>query len=136
VKHVWLTPRAHADLLRARERAQPLEACGLLVGCTSGDRTQVLRAVRLPNRARDPKRFSLCPTSWMRVEGAARRLALTIVGPWHTHPDQTAQPSQLDYQHGWPGRPNLIVGCDGIRGWVQAETQALAGELRIEFTQR
>lgn len=112
-----LSARARADLLRARERARPAEACGLLVGVFSADESLVLRAVRVRNRASGAQRFSLCPEGWMRVEQAARHQDLTVLGPWHSHPDQPAVPSALDLAHGWRGRPSLIVGTDGIRGW-------------------
>lgn len=112
-----LSPRARGDLLRARDRAQPAEACGLLVGLRAADDCLVVRAVRVRNRASSAQRFSLCPAGWMRVERAARRQGLDVLGPWHSHPDQPAVPSGLDLAHGWPGRPNLIVGTDGIRGW-------------------
>ncbi|MDP6939825.1 MAG: Mov34/MPN/PAD-1 family protein [Planctomycetota bacterium] len=111
-----LSARARADLLRARAQAQAAEACGLLVGLRSVDESLVLRAVRVRNRATG-ERFSLCPGGWMRVEQAARRQGLDVLGPWHSHPDQPAIPSQRDLTHGWHQRPNLIVGTDGIRGW-------------------
>jgi proteasome lid subunit RPN8/RPN11 len=116
VNPLRLSARARADLLRARERAQQAEACGLLVGVRSADESLVLRAVRVRNRA-GAQRFSLCPQGWMRVEQAARHQNLEVLGPWHSHPNQPAVPSELDLAHGWHDRPNLIVGTDGIRGW-------------------
>jgi proteasome lid subunit RPN8/RPN11 len=116
VNALCLSARARADLLRARDRAQPAEACGLLVGVSSAGESLVVRAVRVRNRA-GARRFSLCPQGWMQVERAAQRQNLQVLGPWHSHPDQPAVPSKLDLAHGWRERPNLIVGTDGVRGW-------------------
>ena len=123
-----LSDRARAELLRARERAQPAEACGLLLGVRSGDEALVVRAVRVRNRAGGAQRFSLCPQGWMRVELAARQQNLEVLGPWHSHPDQPAMPSALDLAHGWHERPNLIVGTDGIRGWQEQRELSVSSD--------
>jgi proteasome lid subunit RPN8/RPN11 len=128
VSALRLSDRARAKLLRARERAQPAEACGLLLGVRSGDEALVVRAVRVRNRAGGAQRFSLCPQGWMRVELAARQQNLEVLGPWHSHPDQPAMPSALDLAHGWHERPNLIVGTDGIRGWQEQRELSVSSD--------
>jgi len=111
----------------------PSEVCGLLLGLEAeeGDRRWVHQAHRVTNirhdRARD--RFELDPKEHLHLQRQARRQGLGIVGVYHSHPDQVAEPSETDLQRAmliWQDQPSwsyLIVpvaaGEPGAaRSWV------------------
>jgi proteasome lid subunit RPN8/RPN11 len=102
----------------------PREACGLLVGRGDGRAVRVERVLGLRNldveRARD--RFVLDPDGHARVQDAARREGLDVVGVWHSHPDHPARPSETDREAAWEGWSYLIasvsaLGVQELRSW-------------------
>ncbi len=102
----------------------PREACGLLVGREDGGVARVERVLGLRNldaaRARD--RFVLDPDGHARVQEAARREGLDVVGVWHSHPDHPARPSETDRAAAWEGWSYLIAsvspgGVQELRSW-------------------
>lgn len=112
----------------------PEEACGLLVGAGGAPR----EVVGLTNYASDPlRRYALDPLEYMRVEHAAERRGLGVVGVWHSHPDGGAEPSETDRRAAWPGWLYVIVGLQGdspccIRGWRLVANEFVEEELHAE----
>jgi proteasome lid subunit RPN8/RPN11 len=130
--------RAHA------EQTYPEECCGLLVGQTAVDGTdvrQVVHCVAADNgwdaeaaatvgslssspeaEARETKgnRYWIAPALMLRVQKEARDRNLDIVGVYHSHPDHVAVPSECDRTLAWPGYSYIIV----------AVTQGKATDLR------
>lgn len=104
-----LSRAALRALRAAAARALPDECCGALLAC-AGEPTVVRRVVRLPNRAPDPRRGYLIPAdSVRRVEAAAARAGLLVIGFFHSHPDGSALPSRRDLADAWPGYLYMIV---------------------------
>lgn len=124
-------PRELRERLEAWARASyPLEACGLLLGRPGGEvddggvRVEVLDVSRTVNsvggRARD--RFEIAPGDFAAAERAALDAGRAVVGVWHTHPDDSATPSETDRASAWPDWTHVIVSLrlgrvGEIRAW-------------------
>lgn len=100
--------RAHA------RRAQPDEACGLLIGRVDAEGVLVTRSVPCPNQAPAEERhhrFVIDPRAVLNVRRTLRGTPESIIGFYHSHPDGRAVPSVLDLEHIrlWPETVWLIV---------------------------
>ncbi|OQS10056.1 hypothetical protein B0T37_10425 [Chromobacterium violaceum] len=72
------------EMLYLAELAHPQEACGVLLDTG--------RVYPCRNIARNPRaQFELDPVDYAAAERLGR-----VVGIWHSHPDDTAEPSMLD----------------------------------------
>jgi desampylase len=97
-------------------RASPDECCGALIGRRTRS-ARVCRTLALPNRAADRRRAYLIPgRAVRRVEDAAGRAGLDVIGFYHSHPHGGTVPSHSDLEAAWPGYVYLIVG-DGAAAW-------------------
>lgn len=119
-----LPPALDAQMRAAALAAYPHEACGLLLGDDTGGETRVARlhAARNTRHDRPQDRFALDPRDYLAAEETARRLALAVVGVWHSHPDHPARPSATDREFAWPGWSYPIVsvspqGANELRSW-------------------
>jgi proteasome lid subunit RPN8/RPN11 len=108
-------------------REYPHECCGVLLGSAAGEAKRVREVVPLPNLRADPERsgallpledprcesarnrYFIDPIDLLRVVKDARSRDLEILGYYHSHPDQPAQPSAHDRELAWPGYSYLIV---------------------------
>tara|TARA_B100000029_G_C16888724_1_gene709526 strand:- start:78 stop:503 length:426 start_codon:yes stop_codon:yes gene_type:complete len=83
------------------EREYPYECCGLLIGKHTSTDIQVKRHISSPNVTREDKRetFEIDPKirfSVMRdLEDGS---GLSIIGHYHSHPDEAAIPSKKDLE--------------------------------------
>jgi proteasome lid subunit RPN8/RPN11 len=117
-------PRSLRERLElwARQR-YPSEACGLLLGRRSGERTSVVDVTEARNvERRAGQRYELDPNDQLAAEEVARQKDLDVVGIWHTHPDHPARPSETDRIHAWGGWSYAIVAVDAhgvheLRAW-------------------
>ena len=57
-------------------------------------------------------RYSIDPVEIVRADEAAQRESLDLLGIYHSHPDATTQPSQIDRQFAWPAYTYLIVSVE------------------------
>jgi proteasome lid subunit RPN8/RPN11 len=74
--------------------ALPLEGCGLLVGdAVTG---LVAEAVGTPNAAASALRYVVDPADHLRVDRAAQRRGLDVIGAFHSHTHTDAWPSPTD----------------------------------------
>jgi len=102
--------QAVGERIRAEGRqAYPHECCGLLLGVDDGDGKRALEAWPVANEwtadvalteAEDAHslrdRFYIPPKAYLQADRAARSRGLDIVGCYHSHPDDRAQPSERD----------------------------------------
>ena len=54
-------------------------------------------------------RFEVAPRDYLAVEDEADRRGLSLLGFWHSHPDDTAQASKTDRAYAWEGLLTVIV---------------------------
>ncbi len=109
------------EAIRGQGRAEyPHECCGLLLGSGVGERKRAVAVHPVANEwtaelglteAEDAHslrdRFYIPPKAYLQADRAARKDDLDIVGCYHSHPDDRAQPSERDR-----------VGASGVGGGV------------------
>lgn len=106
---------AHLHRLEEHARAAyPNECCGFLLATPVGREgpMRVLLGVE-PARNRsvnEPRaRFVISAQDLREAEGRAEGTGRKIVGFYHSHPDRTVLPSDLDRQNAWPWYSYLIT---------------------------
>jgi len=121
----------HVDAIKRHGEADwPHECCGALIGTLEGGVKTVLEVFAISNareEAAKRNRFLITPQEVMRVEMAARKKGLDVVGYYHSHPDCPAIPSQFDLDHAWPVYSYVIVSV--LKGKADA---LLSWELRAD----
>jgi proteasome lid subunit RPN8/RPN11 len=103
------------DQIMAHAAAEPArEVCGLLFGAE----TCIERAVPAANVAADPVRhFEVDPQALFVAIRAERAGGPRLVGPYHSHPSGSPDPSLRDAADAEPGRLWLIVADGEARLW-------------------
>jgi proteasome lid subunit RPN8/RPN11 len=103
----------------------PYECGGMLIGRFENDgRKVVTETFPLENSSTEDQRNRVLihPKDVMRAERHARAAKLDVVGYYHSHPEDTAIPSQYDLDHALPVWTYIIVSVlDGkaadFRSW-------------------
>jgi proteasome lid subunit RPN8/RPN11 len=112
---LYLPDYARAQLEEMARAGYPLETCGLLLGLTRQDGSEVKRVAqaRNLNQERAHDRYELDPLDFLQIDERARAEGFEIVGVWHSHPDHPAQPSETDRAGAWEGWSYVIVSVTG-----------------------
>lgn len=97
-------------LTHARAEA-PREVCGWLAGLDG----EVLRAIRVPNAAEDPRtRFTMEPRAQISAMHEVREAGLELTGTYHSHPRTPATPSARDMElAAYPDAAHLMISLAG-----------------------
>lgn len=115
---LYLPDHARAQLEEMARAGYPLETCGLLIGMTRHDGSEVRRVAqaRNLNQERAHDRYELDPQDFLQIDERARAEGFEVVGVWHSHPDHPAHPSETDRAGAWEGWSYVIVSVtsDGI----------------------
>lgn len=107
-----LVSPAVLDALRHHAHEQPeREVCGVLLGVW-GAPTVVDGVVRGINILHARDRYMLDAASLLQADDAASARGGSVVGFYHSHPNQAAIPSISDRQTAWHGFVYLIVSTD------------------------
>jgi len=104
----------HLAAIRAHGEADyPYECCGLLIGTFADDGTKIVEETYPISNAREEadkrNRFLITPQEFMRGERYARTHKLDVIGIYHSHPDDKAEPSQFDLDYALPIYSYIIV---------------------------
>ncbi len=98
------------------KEAYPEECSGVMVGMDVEEMKIVVDVWRAENTHADERsrRFLIDPKEY---------IALDILGVYHSHPDHSAEPSDYDREHAWPGWSYVIAsvsedGIEDMRSWV------------------
>jgi len=97
------------------ERTYPEENAGLILGAVNGEERWASRLLPLENKSRSEfrhNRYLINPEDMIAGEQEAERLALDILGVFHSHPDHPAEPSEYDRQWALPWYSYLITSVD------------------------
>ena len=88
----------------------PEECCGFLLGVDSGPR-RIFRtlAAQNVNEGSRKRRYNISPVDLVRADEEARRSNLELIGIYHSHPDASPQPSQVDLENAWPWYTYLVL---------------------------
>jgi proteasome lid subunit RPN8/RPN11 len=106
---IRLSPLHQTAINAHGEDAYPGECCGLLVGRVDVDGTvSVTRTIPSPNvvSPHGNDRFEVDPQVRFDLMRELHGTAETIIGHYHSHPDQTAEPSPTDLEMAF--EPDLI----------------------------
>jgi proteasome lid subunit RPN8/RPN11 len=102
-------------LIAEASRANPHEACGLLLG---NDR-RIETAIPAKNISDHPERaFEIDPATLLRTHREARGCGQRVVGHYHSHPNGQTEPSLRDAAHAVEnGQFWLIVANGQVNAW-------------------
>jgi proteasome lid subunit RPN8/RPN11 len=122
---------AVAAIRRHGEDAYPHECCGAMIG--RDDR--VIAILPLPNTTDEgPRdRFLIRPADYRAAEARATELGADLIGFYHSHPEDTAMPSQYDLDHAWPALSYVIVSVRhrvavDVRSWRMRDDRSVFDE--------
>lgn len=100
----------------------PIEACGILLGMSAPQETQVTEIIRAKNIKRSGVRYEIDPSTLHRAHFAAEMKGLKVVGFYHSHPGLPPEPSEYDAQHALLEQIYLIISLrvkarERVTGW-------------------
>ena len=91
----------------------PRECCGIMLGTAAEDDPARVCTVAIPcvnAYVGDQKdRFELNPKDQLAADRQARELGLSVIGFFHSHPDEDAYFSATDLKHSWPWYSNVVM---------------------------
>lgn len=93
---VFLPAALRTQIEAEAHAAFPREACGLLVGQSTGERVEIFLAHPAANVAKDDDRFEIDPRAQFTLLRALRGSGREIVGCYHSHGNGCAEPSLTD----------------------------------------
>lgn len=106
----------YSELRAHGEETYPHECCGILLGKTSGEATEVVSLMRAGNTRTDAahNRYHIDPRELIAAQREGRTKGLDIVGFYHSHPDHPAQWSATDFAEAhWFGCSYIITAVEG-----------------------
>jgi len=116
---ITLSEQVRTSICLHAERDYPHECGGMLIGKFEDGKKTVFETFPLEN-ARDEAdrhdRILILPKDVLRAERYAREKKLDVVGYYHSHPNDTAIPSQYDLDHALPVWSYVIASV--IKGEV------------------
>ena len=127
----WESLRKHG------EETYPHECCGALLGHIQEDSREVREIIRTANMKGDSQdRYSIAPTDLIRIVRESREKGFDIVGFYHSHPDQPAQPSHTDVAEAyWFNRAYVITSVKKGKADVTNAFSLLGNEEKKYFAQ-
>ena len=85
----------------------PYECCGALIG--GNDRVVEAYPLRNTTGGGAARRFRIGPDGYRQAEARAGERGGTLVGFYHSHPNEPARPSAYDLEHAWPNFSYVII---------------------------
>jgi proteasome lid subunit RPN8/RPN11 len=127
---VTLMETAAAEMVEHRDDVYPHEAVGVL--CDDGS------CFPLINQARSPHRLEVSAILVGEAIDMLVERGLSPVAFYHSHPTSASGPSNRDIQmmQTKPGALFVIVGQDGIAGWLWDDGLQSAGKIPIPDRKR
>lgn len=114
-------------ILNHAENSYPQECCGLLLGTIDSDTKIVVEVWQTENAWRaeaeeywpeetdftEERRYAIAPEIILKAMKQGRERSLSIVGIYHSHPDNPAKPSEFDRLYAWPEYSYVILSVLG-----------------------
>lgn len=114
----------------------PKECCGFFWG----DKNDICLAKAVENSSIDNKNesFKISYADYLSAEEFAEKNNVSLLGVFHSHPNQPAVPSREDLDFAMPNFVNIIVsvGQEGIRemrAWALKEDEQQLTEIKIKI---
>ena len=101
----------------------PRECCGIMLGAADDPRRVCTVAIPCRNAYEgDQKdRFQLDPKDQLAADRRARELGLSVIGFFHSHPNEDAYFSSTDLKNSWPWYSNVVMSIrDGVFSHAKA----------------
>jgi proteasome lid subunit RPN8/RPN11 len=123
---LYLTTTARQRLTAHAEQGYPNEICGILLGKEVNGRRVMSGTMPIENAFAEEEqyhRFLITPEDMMRAERLARQERLSVLGVYHSHPDEEARPSGYDREHAaWTSWSYIILSVRAgsavaLRAW-------------------
>lgn len=118
----------------------PKECCGVMIGAEAGGKRLVTLAIACRNAyGGDQKdRFLIDPKDQLAADRRARELGLTVLGFFHSHPNEASYFSATDLKNSWPWYSNVVISIrDGefkeAKSFVANDDQTAAEPEELEF---
>jgi len=116
---ISIEAEAWQAMVRHAEAGYPKECCGILLGKEQDGGRVVTLAVPCRNAYDGDQRdrFHLDPKDQLAADRKARELGLTVLGFFHSHPDEEAYFSSTDLKYSWPWYSNVVLSVreGGVR---------------------
>lgn len=138
MRTLYLPRDVEQSLRRHLESTYPNEGVALLIGTMEGDDHKVVRAEPITNTDPKPDYFRWDDTEYLKLDRAARKDKLDIIGLAHSHPNHPAIPSKTDFMFAEPWGDAfawIIVSVkegesDTLRSWTVDLSLGKEGEFR------
>ena len=122
------------------ERDYPHECGGMLIGQFQEGKKTVTELLPMENASEESTRHNrvlILPKDVLRAERYARSQKLDVVGYYHSHPEDTAFPSQFDLDHALPVWSYIIVSVlsgksADARSWEMENDRSKFNEETLE----
>jgi proteasome lid subunit RPN8/RPN11 len=105
-----ITPAAIEAIRTHGTATFPYECCGALVEV--GGLIVEAHAMENTTSGGAARRFRIGPDAYREAEGRARAAGGTLVGFYHSHPNEPARPSAYDLEHAWPNLVYVIISVN------------------------
>jgi proteasome lid subunit RPN8/RPN11 len=104
----------HLQIIRTHAASTyPEECCGIMLGYLANESKSVVEVIPTENAwsGEDSKRrrYAIAPEIMLKVQKQARDRSLSIIGIYHSHPDNPAIPSESDRIQAWQEYSYIIV---------------------------
>ncbi|GAA6622077.1 Mov34/MPN/PAD-1 family protein [Scytonema sp. NUACC26] len=130
-----LNPEHLQIIYTQAETTYPEECCGLLLGILTDQNKTVIEVIPTENawsETSDPfgditaskqRRYTIAPQVMLKVQKEARDRNLNIIGIYHSHINNPANPSEFDRQLAWQEYSYLIISVingkvTDIKSWI------------------
>ena len=122
------------------EACYPRECCGILLGSVDGDNRTAMLAIACRNAYEgDQKdRFQLDPKDQIAADRRAREQGLSVLGFFHSHPNEESYFSATDLKNSWPWYSNIVISVkDGSAAYARCfranEDQTASEEEELSY---
>ncbi len=138
---IYLTEQQVEVLIEHSRREFPDEACGILAGEYVGQTKRegkVKTVYQMTNIDRSSRTFLVNPREQLKVMKEIRKLGLSMIGIYHSHPKTEAYSSMRDVEFAYyPGVSYMIVSLKdkdnpNIRSFKIEEGEVSEEKVRVE----
>ncbi|MFN6563620.1 MAG: Mov34/MPN/PAD-1 family protein [Nostoc sp. ChiSLP01] len=139
----------HLQIIRTHaENVYPEECCGIIFGYLASEGKTTVEVMPTENawnteasaeisgdRTVESKKrqYAIAPQVMLQAQKQARDRSLSIIGIFHSHPDNPAIPSECDRLYAWQGYSYIIVSVQNgkatqVRSWSLDDTHQFQAE--------
>ena len=117
----------------------PEECCGFLFGISDRSMKTVCDILEMRNRKEEERtrRYLITADDYRLAEQRAAQAGVDLLGLYHSHPNQPAEPSQFDLDHALPAWSYIILSVDNavatnVSSWILRDDRSSFSEEQVE----